>query len=522
MSESAEGFLRGAALLALAGLLSRLLGFYRLLLPRLVGPGGVGLYHMAYPVYATALVLATAGFPVAVSKLVAERLAEGRGRGARRVFLVSLLFLGILGGFVSIGLAWLAGPLSVHLARDPRARLPLLAIAPAVFLVSVLSAFRGLYQGRQRMAPTAVSQVVEQAVRVVTILVLVLWLRRRGVAYAAAGAAFGAVTGAAAALVYLLVLGTREPLPRGGPPETEGVFELLGRILSLALPVALAGLVLPASQLLDLAIVPRALRLGGFSGTGATALYGELTGYAMPLLSLPGIVLAALGISLVPAVAEARAQGDSPLVAARVGAALRLGSLIGLPAAAGLLLLGRPLAALLFARAAAGRLVTVLSPAVAFLGWETVAAAALQGVGLAGVALGNFLLGAVLKAGLGLYLVPRVGVAGAAAGTVLELGVTALLNLAALYRRLGSLGSPTEIFLKPFLAALIMGLALALAAPGLGGSAPTVVIGLSLGLLVYLLSLISLGGLRAADLELVPGIGRRLARSLRRIGWLRG
>lgn len=430
-----------------AGILSRVLGLYRLFLPRLIGAEGIGLYQMAYPIYAFSLALATGGFPVAVSKLVAEREAVGDHGGAQWVLRLSVLllaFLGIIGAALLVVLApWFAR----RLAHDPRAELPLLAIAPAVFLVSVLSAFRGYFQGLQDMVPTALSQLLEQLVRVATIVGLVLLLRPYGVTVQAAGAAFGAVTGALAALLLLLVLYLR--LPKDPQtPRTEGRSALfwLGRLVALAIPMALSGLLAPLMQLLDLAIVPARLLASGLS-TGRRALvYGHLAGYATPIANLPPIFTLAIVAAVIPAVADTLARGERSAAVLQARTAIRTSAILLLPAALGVMLLAHPLMRLLYDTEAPAAALQALSGSVAFLGLGQTVAGVLQGAGDAVSPVRNMLYALLTKVILTWFLLPPLGIRGAALASSLGYLVFFAGNLFDLWRRL-----PEAVRLRDYL-----------------------------------------------------------------------
>jgi stage V sporulation protein B len=202
-----QSFLKGALILSAAGLGVRLMGAgLKIFLAAVMGDEGIGLYQMAYPVYTTLLAISTAGIPIAVSKLVAESLAQKDFRGAYRVFKVALAILTILGSVFTLLLLLGANFFASSIAQDPRAYYPLIGISPAIFLVTIMSVFRGFFQGQQEMMPTASSQIVEQAARIVVVIVLVYLLLPRGLEFAAAGAAFGAVAGALFSLLFLLFL----------------------------------------------------------------------------------------------------------------------------------------------------------------------------------------------------------------------------------------------------------------------------------------------------------------------------
>jgi len=502
-------FWQGTGLLLLGGILSRLLGLYRLLLPRLLGPEGVGLYHMAYPAYALTLAIATGGLPVAVSRLVAQSVARGRHQEALRVLRVAqnvLLALGLIG---ATGL-YLAAPwLALHVARDARAAPAIAAVAPAVLLVAAMSALRGYFQGYQEMAPTAVSQVLEQLVRVVAIVVLASLLRPLGIAWAAAGVAGAAGIGALAGLLSLLVLRRVRRLPRGGARGMPAR-QILTTLLGIALPITVTGLGVPLMQLLDLAVVPAVLQQMGVAAGSRTGAYGVLSGYAMPLVALPAILSGAIAVALVPAVAAATSSRDGVQARALTRDALAAAWRWLLPAAGGLLLLARPIVVLFFGSPDAAQSLMALAPSALLFGFGQVAASALQGYGYTWRPLANLCVATLVKLGLSLVFVRQMGIVGAALATSTAYAVWAALNLAAIARltRQPALGAWA---LPPILAAAGMGIVLKLMGPPTSGSATLLAV--AAGGATYLALLGIQGGFGQAEREALRSIARR-ARSM--------
>ena len=184
-----DKFLHGAMILTLAGLVVKIIGSVnRILLSRLLGGEGIGLYQMAYPVYLLLLAISSAGIPVAISIVVSRYLAKDDVGNVRRVFHVSLRLMSLLGLVLALALVLAAGWLvDSGGIKDGRAYYSLVALAPAVFFGTVLASFRGLFQGHQLMTPPAVSQILEQFIRVVTMVVLAYVLLPYGLEYAAAG-----------------------------------------------------------------------------------------------------------------------------------------------------------------------------------------------------------------------------------------------------------------------------------------------------------------------------------------------
>ncbi len=467
-----QSFLRGAFILAAAGLVVKLLGaFYRIPFTRLVGSEGVGLYQMAYPIYITLIALSTSGVPIAISMLVAEKGARGDRFGARQVFLLALAFLFLFGLLLALGLYHSAHYLAESVLGDARAYYSLVSIAPAVLVISVASAFRGYFQGWQLMWPTALSEVVEQCIRVGTILWAAYVLLDRGVEFAAAGAAFGAFTGGCGGLLALvcLFLWFERGLCRQLHPWDwsrvlsllDGAGQLLKRLLTFALPVSAGSLVLPLVQTIDAIIIPHRLQTAGFSFHQATAMFGELSGMAGTLVYLPAVFTVSLAVSLVPNIASALARGRTREINERVATAIRVTILFCLPAAVGLVALGTPLTTLLFADRRAGVVTAWLAPTAFFSGLQQTTSGILQGLGCTWFPVVNLLAGCLVKILFNYYLtvVPGMDVKGAALGSCACLFVASLLNFRSLRAVTGYRG-PSYFLPRPLLAATIMGAAI--------------------------------------------------------------
>lgn len=536
-----QSFIKGAAILTLAGFSSRFVGaFFRVALAMLIADEGVGLFQMAYPVYGALLALSTAGIPLAISKLVSENLAKGNYHAAYRIFRVALALLALSGLVVSVGM-YLGAPLfASSIARDPRAYLPLASIAPAIFFVTVMSAYRGFFQGQQQMIPTAISQIVEQVARVTVALLLVALLLPRGLEQAAAGASFGAVAGAFFGLLVLMFIWQRR---RGEffrrlaqqqlKPEEGSYLTVVHKIFALSLPITLGSMVMPMISLVDLSIVPQRLHYAGFDTARATALYGQLTGMATPLVHIPTIITVALAVSLVPAISEAMALQRWRLVQERSFLAVRMTLLLGLPASVGLYLLAEPLTVLLFRNAEAGAVLAVMAGSVVFLTLFQTTAGILQGLGRTSEPVISLLCGALVKTVLTwtLTAVPALHVQGAALATVAGFAVAALLSLRKVRLFMALPLRPIDTLFKPGLAALGMGVAIqslfdpleaALNVAGVyRASALTTLVSVLVGVFVYGSLLFLLGAVRRADLEMVPRIGPRLARLAEKLHLLR-
>jgi stage V sporulation protein B len=432
--ETKDSILKGTALLTGAGIIVKLLGAaYRIPLSRLIGSEGIGLYQMAYPIYLIFLSLSTAGLPIAISKIIAEQSAKGNREGIGRTFTAALILLIMMGLMGSLIMFWAAPWFAGSVVADSRAVYAMRALAPAIFLMSLMAAYRGFFQGQQIMSPSAVSQIIEQFVRVAVALILVCLLLKSGIEYAAAGAAFGASAGGGAGLVFLMLrqwqVRRRNWLVHGREKSRESLLMIMKRLIHFALPISVAVILMPLLQTIDSLIVPAKLQSIGYTVSQATSMLGIL-GNAWAVMYLPMVVTSAIAANLVPAVAASNIQGAGQEQVIKIETGLRLAFLYLVPVVIFLYLFGKTVYRIIY-NTPGIEILSWLAPAVFFLGLEQVSAGILQGLGKPKIPLVNFVAGAILKiiVTLTTTALPGLNLAGAALGTVCGSGLTAILNL---------------------------------------------------------------------------------------------
>ncbi|MFW5873376.1 MAG: putative polysaccharide biosynthesis protein [Bacillota bacterium] len=531
-----NNFVIGAAILSGAGILSRVMGLgYRVVLIRLIGAEGMGIYQMAYPLYTIMLVVSRSGIPVALAKMVAGRLARNKNKDAYRIFTIARILSVVIGLLSSITMALLAGPLISILKLDPRSYYAILAISPAVFIVSVMASYRGFFQGMQDMKPTALSQLLEQFVRTITMIILAYLLLPIGLNYAAAGASFGAVTGAIAGLLSLIYIYYKSRksifdfINEGNELSEYQIQPIVKELTKLAIPITIGALVQPLMSLVDWIFVPQRLQAAGFMMGKVTTLYGRLTTVAMPLVQFPTIITVSLATSLVPAISEAYELENQNLIYHRTTKALRMTYMLGLPAAIGLFVLSRQLTEIIYNEPQAASILAVVSWGVLFITLQQTSSAILQGIGRTDLPAKNLFIGAAFNAIINYTLtgISAINIHGAAFGTVIGFAVAALLNLKSVYDELGFLVGNSKRFIYPSIVAILMGFITYFSKEfifknfviqGFLLELAVLILLVGIGVGSYFVLLIYSGEIGYEELKFIPKIGEKLAEKLKEWG----
>ena len=531
-ASSNNKFLKGTLILTVSSIVVKVIGSLNwIILSRVLGGEGIGLYQMGFPIYLMAITLSSAGIPVAISIITAEKLAQKDFLGAKRVFNVSLRLLFVTGlvfaSALFFGAHWL---IDNHWIRDSRAYYSIIALAPAVFFVTFLASFRGYLQGWQIMTPTAASEIVEQLMRVVTMIVFANMFMPHGLAYAAGGASMGAGVGAFCALLVLMWFYGRlkqklkADLQQQNPLATrESARAIISRLLRLALPVSMSSLMLPVVANLDLLIVPQRLEAAGFHISQATEFFGYLTGMAVPLINLATIFTAAMTISLVPAISESRALNDVFGIRAKTRTAFRVALIITCPCFVGMYFLAEKIAALIYNAPGAADAIQTMSVGILLLGLHQISTGILQGLGRTSIPVINMILAAAVKVFLSwtLTAIPTLGIKGAAMATVVDFGLAAVLNMIFIYKYTGFALSFSGVF-KPAVSAAAMGAAVyGVITLAVSWGAWAILAAIAVAVPVYGGVLLAVGGMGKDDLESLPFIGHRLLAAGQKLGYFR-
>jgi stage V sporulation protein B len=516
-----QSFMKGTLILLAAGIINRILGFIpRIALPRVIGAEGVGLYQMGYPFLIVMITIITGGIPLALAKLVAE--AESQGNEAR----IPKLLWSSLAITVSLSICFtalciiLAPWITNHLLTDNRVYYTFLWMSPIIILVSISSVFKGYFQGRQNMIPTAVSQVCETLLRIFFVLLFSFMMLPYGIEYATAGAMAGVMVGEIFGLLILMLFYWRHKKGYnritqaniGLNPALRHHKKIIKQIFHISLPVTASRLVGSLSYFLESIAIVQSLAIAGIATAVATTQYGMLQGMIIPILLLPSALTYSLSVSLIPSLSEAAARKDMQTIHKRLNQSLRLALVTGAPFAVIMYVLADPLTHYLYNISNVAVMLKMMAPIALFIYFQAPLQAALQALDKPGSALINTFIGAAVKLTL-IYLLatkPSFGILGAIMAININIIIVTLLHWNSVSRLL-KFSMPIVDFLKVGASMLIMGVACYLM---LNQSwTPHLLIRFlsssTIGILLYLFCITQFKLINKYDMQRIPWIGNK-------------
>lgn len=512
--------MKGAAILVIAGIVSKIFGaIFRIPLTNMIGAEGQAYYSAAYAVYNLLFVIATAGFPVAISRMVSSRIAEGDFINAHKSYKLAMKVSWAL-GIVSFLIMYFGAGAIAGIYKNPGSEASMKAISLALLFTPLVASMRGYYQGRQDMKPTGLTEVIEQMMRVAAGLTFAYMFYRTSLIKAAAGATFGASAGIIAAFAAMMVIYSRDKKERSRlfeesvvKPETDKT--RLKELLAFLIPITIGSSVMPIMFNIDAGIIVRRLLATGWDSGMAEKLYGLMGGYCDPIINLPNIFIDAICISLMPAVTTAFTLKIKKDLDDHIKTGLKTMMIITYPCAIGLIVLAKPILTMLYYRqydeaVMAVPALQILAVSIITLAIMRTFSTSLQGIGKMMLPVWNLLIGAAVKAFASYILlgIPAVNINGAAIGSVMAYVTAGVLNYRALKKYTDVSLDVKSIFIKPLGAALIMGASAFISYKLLliitSSNSVSTLLSIMIAAFVYFVSAFMTGAVTKDEIELIP------------------
>ena len=463
--------LKGTFLLTVAGLLTRAAGFfYKIFLSRTIGAAEIGRFQLTFPVLAFCSALSCGGIQTAVSRFTAEYYAEKDQKSAIRI-LACALFLSITLSTVCCaalfgGSLWLA----TYFLLEPSCASLLQIIAFSLPFSAIHGCLNGFFIGKKNIPVSAASQLIEQLLRITAVMLFYMIFKKSGRTANANIMALGQLAGELAAAlfcIYHLVFGKHQlqveqmASPALSVIRRHSFFRLIRRdtkkTLAVSAPLGLSRMLLCVLQGIEAALLPQMLGQFGHSSLDALAVYGTLTGMALPLLMFPTAVTSAIGTLLLPAVSEARALNQDKKITDTINASFQGSLLLGYFFLTGFLLFGNDLGTLLFHSSLAGVFTRKLALLCPFVYINTTLISVLHGMGKTAAASVWNTAGFCVRLLCILFLVPDIGIDGYFIGMLVSQAFIVVCSLITLHRAAGFTASLTDALLKPALLCILCG-----------------------------------------------------------------
>lgn len=457
-----KSFIGGAVILMVAGLVARLFGFvYRIFLSNLIGAEGMGLYQLIVPVYTAIVLTITAGITIAVSKMVAEQKARNNHANYGKITASALLIVTVAGTIVSLILFINVDLISAGLLGDERTRAALLILVPCLPAVVCASALKGYFYGIQQVIPTAFSQIAEQAVKILILILLAASISVRGAAFACAVATFSAAAGE---IVNLFVLSAayffRKKRTSGikgsGKPIRKRI--IIFDLMKSAVPVSANRLVSSSLSAAEYILIPVMLTLGGLDDKSSMEIFGRLTGMVLPLILFPSLVTNSLATTLVPAISESISLKKNRAVNYQISKSIQATFVLGVIFNALFICYPDEIGALVYRREKIGDILFLMSFSCVFVYLQQTLTGVLNGLGRQGILLRNTIIGSILRIAAVCFLIPAFGIKSYILGFTISLIVAEFLNLITINKITGLVFDLRGWLLKPGLIGILMAL----------------------------------------------------------------
>jgi len=511
LKNNGQTFMKGALILAVANFIVKIIGaVFKIPLYELIGKEGSGLFNVAYQIYTFMFIIATAGFPTAVSKMVAESMARGNERESRKILESASILLGTIGIIGSLLLFVFADELAGFLGnRD--AAFCIKIISPTILFTSLVSAYRGYFQGRQNMYPTASSEVIEAVSKLAVGIIFATFFMNMTVdknldkmvdfgkglvkstsdktILASSGAILGVSFGAIMSLILMIIIygaGKRKRKIEVIDTETRTRRKILKELISIAIPITIGAAVSSLTSLVDLATVMNRLvvnpavfdkydylfakgteffrqasELGWDSAQllekKANTLYGMYTGQAQTMFNLPLTIIVALSMSAVPAISSAIAGKNELEAKSLTQSLIKITVLFAMPCVVGLATLSEGILGLLYSDADAFMRREKLAIAIIFVSVVQVTNAVLQAYGKVYYPVFSMIAGGVAKVVMNYTFIPIIGIDGAPIATIVCYAIIAVINIICIVKVVKIKFNIMELVIKPLFSALLMG-----------------------------------------------------------------
>lgn len=420
---SKKTLIAGTLVLTAASFITRLLGFgFRIYQSQVMGAEGMGLYQLLFPIYMLLWAASSAGISLSIAKLIAAEVSKGEEGNAIHILKVSLIISLPFSLLLSILLFFFAPIIAQYYIHEPVTEFSLRILSFCVPFMSTACCLRGYFQGHQQMSITALAQIVEQVARMTAIFLLANWLIPMGTAYICALGVIGMCMGEVFSFIMSFIAYLIKKHHMTLTPVTLGCTQTLNQLITLSIPITANRFLTSGLTSFENILIPITLEQFGLTSHESLALYGKFSGMALPLLLFPSMVTSSLAVALVPAISEAVATKNKPVLQSTIGRAIQFSLLIGIGSASIFLCFSRDIAVVCYRLEDVGILLKWLAVVCPFLYLQNILTGTMNGLGMQKKTFQTNLIGSLFCITTILLIVPRKGIIGFVLALLIQSG----------------------------------------------------------------------------------------------------
>lgn len=460
---SQKTVITSALILTTASFITKIMGFfYRIFMSSTIGAEGMGLYQLIMPIYSLAWSITSAGFTTTISHLTAQENSKGNFGNIHLIVKQSLFFSFLLSMAISCFLFFQADFLASTLLKEPRIALSFRWLALAVPFMTAGSCLRGYFLGMQTPLIPAISQVLEQAIRIIAIYLLAGSFLSQGLELACVATIIGIILGEF--LSFLFVLSYYKPFKQKNNiliahnKPTLSHLQISKLIFHMALPLGLTRIFGSLLSAIEHILIPQKLQQYGENTSNALEIYGELTGMAMPLIFLPSACLMAVSVSLIPEISKSSAIGQSNKIHKTVSATFLFTFILGIGSATIFAVFPQEICYIVYNRPNLGELLFPLAFICPFLYAQITLHGLLNGLGEQIFLFVNHLISSAITIIGIIFFMPLYGIDAFLWSMFFSLLISLCLALYRLYQKTNAVPNIKNCFIRPLMAGLASGL----------------------------------------------------------------
>ena len=455
-----KSLITGALILTAASIITKILGFiYRIYMSNTIGAEGMGLYQLIVPIYTLAWSISASGFSTTVSKLVSQENAKKEYGNMTLILKQTIIMSAVISGFLTLILFFFTDWIGIGILKDDRTVISLKIVSLCFPFMAMGSAIRGYFYGLQDSTIPAVSQVIEQSVRMLVIYIFADSLIPLGLEYACLAAIMGIVAGEIVSFIFTVISYKYFKLKfKLNKKPTANFNELAATILSMSLPLTANRVIGSFLATIENTLIPHKLVEYGYTAEQSISLYGELCGMAMPLLQFPTAFLMALSITLVPSISEAVEIKNHKRINYITSKALQFTALIGIGMSGIFIFFSHELGNAIYSNDNIGNLLFYMSWISPFLYLHIILSGILNGLGEQMFIFKNSLLSSLINILFIFFYIPVFGIYAYLAGSGIGVIVTSSLALNKISECITFYFDFINWLLKPILAIIISAL----------------------------------------------------------------